>query len=426
MNYEPVEGVHYIFDRYTFLNNILQDGNFTNVSFVSKHDQPRKEDDIRQAIKLARAMYHPDRQQRSGEKMQREAERMSRLIDDCERFLTNPELRSHYEAKLEDFQKNKPEMVSVNGMAIINLGEEVLDVNSLLSDDIVDTRDFEERVKALTQYDEKSTSQAQSLFDAMGDNPQIRDLYRSALTKKLVYLTLLEDAAWAKIGVINRKNKIDGHLTSSDTYAEKVEESLKKISSAGIESEFDRRGDSARIGLSQLPLLLNFNPVAGNSPAPVPATALMDAAQMSEILAKLKQTARQNFEIRADYVRDVSRQKQELLGALVALTPVTTLNEPQPENPLYYFFLVANDGNVLLRMDLDVSTGQSSIGHIFNDPVDVPTLKKQVFDRNALLVERNSEITDILVEISGAAERIFQEHKHRFEKTEPLPPAPQP
>lgn len=424
MNFEPVEGVHYIFDRYTFLNNILQDGKFPNVAFVSRNDQPRKEDDIRQAIKLARGMYHPDRQQRSGEKMQREAERMSLLIDDCERFLTNADLRQHYDAKLEEFQKSKPDMVSTSGMAIINLSEEILDVNSLLHDDIVDTRDFEDRVKSMVQYDEKNMAQSQALFDAMGDNPNIRDVYKSALTKKLVYLTLLEDAAWAKIGVLNRKNKIDGHLTSSDAYVEKIEESLKNIASAGIDCEFDRRGDSARIGLSQLPLLLSFNPAAGVSP--VPSTALMDAAQMEQILTQMKQTARQNFEIRAEYVRDISKQKQDVLCALVALTPVTELNEPKPENPLYYLFLANTDGDVLLRMDLDVSTGQSTIGYVFSDAMDVPTLKTQSFDRNAFLVERNPEISDILIEVSGAAERIFQQHKHRFSKPDPDPATPQP
>ena len=421
MNYESVEGVHYIFDRYAFLSRIIEDGNFKDTNPVSPVSI---EKDIKHVIKLARAMYHPDRQQRSGEKMQREAARMSLLIDDCERVLTHPDMRQHYDAKLEEFQKNKQEMISRDGTAIINMSEAVLDVNSLLSDDIVDTRDFEMHVQTMVQYDEKSTTQTKALFDTMGDNPQIRDLYRAALGKKLLYLTLLEDAAWAKVGVLNRKAKIDGHLISSDMYLEKIEESLKNVVSKEIESEIDRRGDSARIGLSQLPLLLTFNPAAGATPTP--STALMDAALMQQVLRQMKQKARQNFEIRAEYVRDISKQKQDVLCALVALTPVSTLNAPQADNPLYYFFLANSAGEVFLRMDLDVSTGNSAIAHVFRDKMDVATLKAQNFDRNALLVERNPDIDDILIEVSGAAERIFQQHKHRFEKPDPTPAAPQP
>lgn len=413
---DPVEGVHYIFDRYSFLNGIMQDGGHAQRIVPAS---PEKE--IAAVIKLARAMYHPDRQARSGEKMQKEAERMSFLIDDCATFLTKADLKPLYDAKLAQFQTEKPDLVSKSGMPIIDMGSTFFSLDSLLSDSIPDTSAFEAHVKTMLQYDDSKTQQMKALYASMPDNAQIKALYRDAMTQKLTYLTLLEDAAWAKIGYANRKNKTDGHVLSSDEYAEKVEEALQNAAQKDIENSVELRGDAARIGLSKLPLLLTFNSAATSN-------ILMDPSQMQEILTKLKVKAKENFEIRADYVRDVARQKQETMCELVTLTPVTPLNTINPNDAAYDFYLAnpGDDADVLLRLELDMKTGAANIAKVFRDGLTVAQLKATALTRNSYLVERNMEITDMLVEVSAAADRVFNQNKDRFAAPAPKPDAPKP
>lgn len=422
--FDPVEGVHYIFDRYSFLNSIMQDGGH---KYTLSPASAAK--DISTAIKLARAMYHPDRQARSGEAMKKQAERMSFLIDDCATYLTNADLKPLYDAKLEQFQKEKPRLVSTSGTPIIDMGGTLFNLDSLLSDTVPDTSAFEAQVKALLHYDDSKTQQMKTLYQSMPDNEQVKSLYRDAVTQKLTYLTLLEDAAWAKIGYSNRKSKTDGHVTSSDSYAEKVEEALQNAAKTDIENSVDLRGDAARIGLGKLPLLLTFNNSAAPAPSTAPtSTALMDPAQMKDILDKLKVKAKENFEIRADYVRDVARQKQETLCDLVALTPVTALNTINPDDPAYDFYLAnaGDDADVLLCLELDLKTGNAGISNTYQTSLTVAALKASPLTRNSYLVERNPEITDILVEVSAAAERVYQQNKGRFAALEPKKPGPQP
>ncbi len=142
MSYDPVEGVNYIFDRYAFMNQILQDGKSDlRISEASTKDEMNK------AFTIARGMYHPDRQARTGDEMKQKAEQKTKLIVDCERFLLNPELKSFYDDKLAVFRETKPHLVSDSGNAIISLSETVFDISSLLSDTIVDTSGFEAQVE---------------------------------------------------------------------------------------------------------------------------------------------------------------------------------------------------------------------------------------------------------------------------------------
>ncbi|HEY8189995.1 MAG TPA: hypothetical protein VIF12_04875, partial [Micavibrio sp.] len=154
MSYNSIEGVHYILDRYAFLNAIMEDGG--NKERVTPDSS---QNDFNKVLRLARAMHHPDRQARAGKKQQMEAERMSKLIDDCDKFLTNPEIKPLYDDKLTSFRKNKPHMVSTDGVPIISLDESTMDIDSLLSEEIKDTTEFEALVQTHLQYDENESEQ---------------------------------------------------------------------------------------------------------------------------------------------------------------------------------------------------------------------------------------------------------------------------
>ena len=417
MSFSSIEGVHYILDRYTILNAMMADGDFKE---RITPDSPAQ--DIAKVVKLARALYHPDRQARSGKAMQEKAERATHLVEECARFLCVADIKPLYDATLAQFQVEKPDLVSTDGTPIIDLSAPVLDMDGLLSDEIRDTSAFEDYVKTISGYDEGKTVQMKSLYDSMPDNAQIKIVYRDMLGQKLAYLDLLEDAAWTKLGYINRKNKTDGHVTSSDLYAAKVEEALQNAAARDIEPGIDMRGDAARIGLATLPLLLTFNPASG--------TALMDPAQMQTMMQDLKDRARKNFEIRADYVRDVARQKQAVMEELVTLSTVYPINTHKKTNPLYDFYLVSakDTKNVMFRLELNAKTGNSTVAEAYGETFTLDDLKARKPSRNSFVVEHNADISDILIETTAAAERVYQAVKDTFNKPRKprAPKAPQP
>lgn len=414
MNIDPVEGIHYIFDRYAFLNRIMADGGYT-----ARIDEKTEKADLLKVIGSARAMYHPDRQARSGEEMRKKAEQKTMLIADCERFLLNPELKSFYDGKLADFRKNRPNAVSDSGQAIILLGETFFDVGALVRDKVVDTSSFELQVKQMLQYDESRVTQAKMLYDTLPDNAQVQAVYRDALTQKLTYLTLLEDAAWAKVGYMNRKEKAEGVMVRPADYARRIEAELQKAASRDIDSTIEKHGAVARIGMAKTPLLLDAAPEQDGVEEPRPdamSAELADPKRYERLMQDFKAAAHKNFDIRADYVRDVARQKQEVLETLCMLSPVEVLHAEVPGQEEFDFFLVnpkeGDDQRVLFRLTLNAVDGKADIAESYPDGVTLAAIKARGLERGAFAVTRNPEISDIMVEIGAAAER-FLDHKEK-------------
>ncbi len=416
MSYDTVEGIHYIFDRYAFINQIMADGGFP-VRISESSDKA----EISKAFGHARGMYHPDRQARTGEEMRKKAEQKTLLIGDCERFLNNPELKSFYDAKLAEFRENTPHLVSKDGTAMIDLSRTFFDISALLSDKVVDTSGFEAQVKSMLQYDESRVEQAKSLFDMLPDNPKVQGVYRDALTQKYVYLTLLEDSAWAKVGYMNRKEKEEGFLASPKDYTKRIEAALQKSAARDIESTVERNGEIARLGMARTPLMLDA--VEGTMPTAVNEQTAPE--QYEGLMVKFKEVARKNFEIRAEYVRDVAKQKQEVLETLCTLSPTEELMTPDLAKDTVVDFILLNppeDGQqkALFRMFLDTATGNAGIAETYKGET-LADIKTAGVPRGTFAITRNPEISDIMVEAGAAAERYLDKVEAAKPKAEQTP-----
>lgn len=420
MNYDPVEGVNYIFDRYAFMNQILTDGKSElRISESSTRDEMNK------AFTIARGMYHPDRQARTGEEMKQKAEQKTKLIVDCERFLLNPELKSFYDDKLAHFREHKPHLVSDSGMAIISLGETVFDIGALLSDEVVDTSDFEAKVKALTQYDDKRVTQMKSLYDVMPGNPAAKSLYRDAVTSEYIYLGFLEDSAWAKVGYMNRKEKEEGFMIRATDYTKRVDAALEKAAARDIDSTIESHGAVARIGMAKTPLQLDA--AEGTE---MPAAELTAPDQHKRLMEKFKDVAHKNFEIRAEYVREVAKRKEAALETLLNLSEIESVGIEAAGQTKFDFYMVnpAHDdapARVIYRLELDLATGNAGIGEMYSAPLTLDALKAQTGTRAGFAVIRNIEISDIMLETAAASERFLNTRVKDVEQT-PAPAASTP
>ena len=420
-----VEGLHYIFDRYAFLNHIMEDN---NRSVRITPDSPKER--VRKAISLALALYHPDRQENAAKDMKEKAEQTSHMLGDCKRFLLNDDIRPLYNERLQKFKDEKPEFVSVHGNPIVDLHAEMFDVDSLIGEEVPDLQHLEDHARKLVAFDEKQYAQMQILFDTMPENPQVKSLYKEALTNKYIYLDVLEGIAWQKLGYANRKDKAEGFVVYADDYVAQVNKALENVRDNEIKATLEARHGVARIGLSPMPLLLTYNKAAAGTENAAMDYAVMDPADQAQALEKLTQTARSHFDERTKFVQDIAQQKQEVLSRLVALTPVSSLSVKDTNDPIHHFYLIDPDDEdtIIMWAVLDKST-MSAQPQAWNGEKSLKKVIAPGIKANSYAITRNKELVGdvFLMELMSAANRICSEEiAAEAQKSAPATPAAPP
>jgi len=404
MSYEPVEGYDYIIDRYAVLNGMMEDAGHED-----RIDSSSETAALKRVIKLARALHHPEKQLHAGQENIKKAEQQTALIVECERILLHENLKAAYDLKLQVFLDEKPQRVSKNGAIIIDVSAPIFDLDSLLSSDAPDFSAKEKNIKGMSGYDEAAFKNTETLYQSMPNNEQIKALYKEALSKKLTYLTLLEDLAWAEIGVINRRSKVDGMLMHCDDYAQNVNAAIEGVVTRDIPNAVSGRTDAVRMGLAgPSRLLLTFQGAAvGVDDAQGQALSLEGQAE------EMINLAEKHLRDRSAYALDLAQQKQDVLEKLVEFTTVELVSEHDPESPLYDVYLVdPREGGdvVLLKIELDASRGASEMGE-FDSGMLLETLRKGNLKANSYVVIRNPAITDFMIEISNTVGRLAYEYQ---------------
>ncbi len=421
MSYKSVEGVTYIFDRYAWLG--LEPG------------ATKKE--IEKAISTKRAANHPDRLRRAGEEVKNTAEHVIRLLSDCENILLDDALRPLYDARLEEFKKDRPKLVSTSGTAIVDLGQEYLDIDSLLSDEVEDLSELEKRAAEMCGYDAARFEMIKDMFDDAPDNDKLKRAYRNELTQKLIWLSLMEGLAWQKAGVSQKQSSTSRMLTHADEYADAVEETIAETAKTQIFDALKERAAAMQIGTAPPPLLLTDGSdldeaKKGETAESFNATARPDAPAKDaspdanekhadknreltlmdeDAIAKLMNVARKNFDDRAKYIRDVAAEKQAVLETLVTLTPHEYVYDAQNDAPArcnIYLYAAGEDGDeptMLFGVDLDEET--ASVSNIDMEVSGTPLseFRARDFEQTVIVAERNNEISDFMMEVAFVAEK---------------------
>ena len=401
MSFDPVEGVHYIFNRYAYLG--------IEIGADKKA--------IQSAVRTRRAEVHVDRLVNVSDTLVRQAEHMRGLIDQCAEILLNDEVRPLYDERLKDFLASKPKRVSDSGQPIIFLGEEYFSLDSLLGANVDNMTELEALVRQHTQFDEKSFLQLQKLHSRMTDDDEIRSLYRDALTTKYIYLDILEGMAWERLGYIEKKNKISGYLLHADDYGSRVDDEIQRVASEVVDDAIRTRNDALRIGVAALPLLLTDESGKNTS----------GRVMNDDDIARIKDIARTNIESRADYLKQVAAQKQSVMKELAALAIVQDLAPRDSDLPQATLYLAQpNDAkSVVMKIILDKRTGQTV--HEMMKPVPLAELSANPSDRNIIVLTRNAEISEPLVEIVQFGQFLCDEWKNRpAQKRAPISSAPRP
>ncbi len=448
---QSVEGVHYIFDRYAFLNQLLFEyfstkpdtydlKNGTHIAsqfdqktgrlrnFICNEDNeiisgPLKNtpDDKRElfalgpdskdhaihlALRHVRSIYHSDQFTKKAKSIKQKAKETRERIDTASEILKDPEARPLYSEKLIAFYKKDTSLISTSGVPIIPLGigtDDIFMLDMALSEEIPDSSAAKERIQALTGYNESLFKKAEKLFKVMPDDEDIRSVYKEALGDKLAYLDHLETLAWQLIGFAQKNEKAKGFVTNPDNYVEQVEEAVQAFVEEALPQEIEARNAALRIGTAKPPLLLTGN-IDGKE-----ANKTSSSNELSEDdKQKIYQTAKKNIEERAAFLKQVSQEKQEVLSALMGFIDVQAVAAVNKDNPKSIIIVTyKNPEGIeclfyanLLDVELgDVSTYEPLKGFFRQNIDHVLSVAKDVLsEQNVYLMKQNPKISDHYLE----------------------------
>lgn len=401
INFNPIEGLDYIFDRFAYLG--------------LSADADQKE--IADAIRVKRAGVHPDRLINAAPEILNTANRVRELVDLCAEILMNEELRPLYVERLNEFKEKQPNFVSRDGHPIIDIsgkGKERLNLDFLLKEDMVDIAGMQKHVQDMTGYNPKQLDIAKRLHAAEPDEDENRSLLEAALTTKLTYLTVMEDVAWSHAGVSGFKAIHKKHLLHPDDYADVIEIEISERQ-ASITGHVQDRNGAMLLGLAKAPLLL-----AGRD------TVAADSSRglSTDLQEQLVEKAQKTFIERADFIRQVSDEKKQVLADLLEVLYIEDLGIAVDTTKPYGLHLVRmtdenrEDAVVVLSCVVDHS-GTLSAYEQDNTQGKTVSQLRQAGSQGAFIVY-NDEMKEASLQIARGA-RFFEE---KFLSVKPVRPVP--
>lgn len=161
--------------------------------------------DIQIAFRRMQLQCHPDRFQGLAPELLSQAQRMSTLANEAYAVLHNPDKRAAYDDQLANWKG----VLCKPGEVVIDLSKSYFSLPTLLSSLGADPEtELEEARKLAGQYsgfDEATYAYFSELASAPeGIMPGARAAWREQLRKKELYLSILEQLLWERMGQCNR------------------------------------------------------------------------------------------------------------------------------------------------------------------------------------------------------------------------------
>jgi hypothetical protein len=304
-------------------------------------------------------------------------------------------------------------------------------------DEVPNTSILEEHAARLMGHDPAEVDKIKALYDTSPENEIIKSLYRTALTKHYSYLCVIEQQMWRKIGWTNPDKTAEGFVIYGDDYIESVKKALENAR-AHIRPALEQHASLSRIGMGEMPRLLMSGKAAeiiaptdkpvSVSLTPRHASTINDPAFLQQSIAKMEAAALKNYETRMKFVSDIAQKKQDALIELVTLNPIRNLNEYDSTNPTCKIFLTDAFENVLFILDLDLTTGNSSID-TEQGGIALSDLPTTGFNTNVIQIIKNDEINELLPQVMWFANKMLNDYQqaaqpdHNVDKYHELEPS---
>lgn len=410
------EGIDYIIDRYAIL------------------EVPRDADPavIRAAVRTGRAANHPDRLRGASQEILTVAAARRHHIDNAAAILLDPVLRAGYDERLAVFERDRPQAVSTNGNAIVDMSRPIWDIDDLLGEETDDDRERLDQVRAranaLSGHNAGQQALLERLFAANPDDPDLRAALREARVANWIRCSFLEDVAWGRVG-LNKGTQGDPTPATANPFEglDRVQQEVEEMAVRAVPAALALRHEASLLRLAPPLRLLGHDTAAAPTdpdidPNALPARPLSD----SQILAEITARAQEAFRVRSEAVLTAAKDRQDALNAALELTPVRVLGAPT--GALYLLIALGNPDRpetttpvAPMSLSADGAITESSLAAraTVGDWTAHPPA-----DGTLLVVGHHNEITPLLAEIWWTAARAERWRPDRAESSDgPVAPA---
>jgi len=181
--------------------------------------------------------FHPDRFEHAHPNTKNEILNKYQLIQEGNEILRDETKKKNYDQRLEEFKKNRPNLVSISGRPILDLMSESFDLDFLFQGGAFDFDEDRKREGALiSAYNETVFNIVETQYKGKPNDAALKKAYLDQLSSKKAHLYLQEMFSWQKMGVVNfqePKKNLDSNYI--DQIKSKIE-SLENNSSQSIET----------------------------------------------------------------------------------------------------------------------------------------------------------------------------------------------
>jgi hypothetical protein len=428
MRITPIEGVHYIFDRYAYLTGAAK----PEVPFGP--DTPAEA--LHKAIRTIKADNHPDTYTRAASNVMATMRDNYAKAEECERILLHPERRQHFDAQLAEFKAKRPQAISRSGAAIEIIGDDYFSHTQLLEAE----QDFSELNKIMFDVGNVPTDDELDELRALyAENPAgMRAVLRRALSAVFKHLKDVEASEWRPVGQWRSKPSGKTLAFYGEDITAAVEEDIDTARAAIAES-LDRHRQMLAIGLTREPILMITHDDGSSTAATVTDTttgetlpAVPSDADMADILAH----AQAVYDLRIQRVRAAAEKRVKVMEELADVadtSPLTTIDNTNPNHLLIQ--CVQRDGKwepyIGFRFFIDIAHSEpvhldaedmAAFAHLHNVPATTDQLKAAAAAHggNVWLLRANPALMDTpLFEILAFGSYLAGE----WQKNNPVPDA---
>lgn len=361
----PIKNIDYIVDYYAILE----------IDSSKPFDQ-ELQSQYRKLIKS----NHPDRFQHAEPQVLSQVTLKFSLVQEGKEILENSETKTKYDQLLEDFKKNKPKLVSKDGIPILDLSNyESIDLDYLLQDqewDFVEKQ--EEKFKQLSGYNPTTFDLIKKSFESDPKNQEVKQAYLEQLAHKKAYLDFQEMLSWEKAGVLNFKPPKFNQL---EDYTKLIEQKIDKVINQSTQLVEHRL-----LTIKQQPLLISdgYNP--------------LEEKNTTKAVSIISQKVSDKFLNKTEELKSRALDKQEHVKEMLKLRNYEIKKEVKDSDTL--LFLHVNK-KVIVCLACAVVEGNADVGMIqdFGD-ADLNQVDYTLFNQTVIYLEFNPELDIIEQSIS--------------------------